>query len=170
MANVAMLVGNGFEDSEFQQPFEALHNDGNEIVILGNEGGTMVNGKKLDTAVTIDSSAADVSPEEFDLLVIPGGHGPDNLRTNKDVVNFVRRFANSGRPVAAVCHGPQLLIEADVVKGRTVTSWPSVKTDLINAGARWVDKEIVEDENLITSRKPADLETFCRTIVARLQA
>ena len=92
--------------------------------------------------------------EEFDALVIPGGHSPDHIRTDATVVEFVRRFAESGRPLAAVCHGPQLLIEAGVVEGRTMTSWPSVKTDLVNAGARWVDEQVVTDGSFITARKP----------------
>lgn len=107
-------------------------------------------------------------PEDFDLLLIPGGHSPDALRTNEGIVDFVRRFADSGRAIAAVCHGPQLLIEAGLVRGKKLTSWPSVRTDLENAGAHWVDREVVEDGPLVTSRKPEDLDAFNEAVLARL--
>src|SRR5690606_13048804 len=103
-----------------------------------------------------------------DALVVPGGYSPDHLRTSRSVVEFVRRFAQTGRPIAAVCHGPQLLIEAELVAGREMTSWPSVRKDLENAGARWRDAEVVVDGNLIASRKPEDLEAFCNAVLERL--
>src|SRR5689334_24281649 len=102
------------------------------------------------------------------MLLIPGGHSPDHLRMDESVVRFVRRFWETGKPVAAICHGPQLLIDADVVRGVTLTSWPSVRKDLENAGARWVDQPVVEDGRLITSRKPADLDAFCAAVLGRL--
>ena len=108
------------------------------------------------------------APEDFDAVVIPGGHGPDKLRLDEAMVEFTRRFHASGKPLAAICHGPQLLIEAEVVKGRTMTSWPSVRKDLINAGAQWVDQAVVEDDNLITSRTPADLAAFCEAVLKRV--
>lgn len=116
----------------------------------------------------IQAAAGDARASELDGLLIPGGYSPDHLRMNEDVVSFVRDFVRTGRPIAAVCHGPQLLIEADAVRGKEVTSWPSVRTDLINAGAHWVDQEVVEDGNLITSRKPDDLDGFSRAFLARL--
>jgi protease I len=108
--------------------------------------------------------------DEFDALVIPGGYSPDRLRMDPDMVNFVREFVRSGKVTAAVCHAPWMLAEADVIRGRTVTSWPSIKTDLVNAGAKWIDREVVEDGNIITSRKPADLTAFSETILRRLGA
>ena len=104
----------------------------------------------------------------WDALVIPGGHSPDTLRMDEDLVGFIRRFGESGRPIAAICHGPQLLIEADLVRGRTVTSWPSIRKDLENAGARWVDREVVVDGNLVTSRKPDDLPAFEEMLIGLL--
>jgi len=111
----------------------------------------------------------DVSANEFDALVIPGGYSPDKLRMSRPMVAFTRAFFDQGKLVAAVCHGPWMLVEADVAEGRTVTSWPSIRTDLINAGARWVDREVVEDGNLITSRKPDDLPAFSQAILRRLE-
>lgn len=115
-----------------------------------------------------DVAAGDLEPEGFDALVIPGGFGPDRLRTDEAVVRFVKTFGALDRPIAAICHGPQLLIEAGLVRGRTLTSWPSVRTDLLNAGAQWVDQEVVEDGTLITSRKPDDLDAFCEVLLKRL--
>jgi len=169
MARVAMPVAADFEDSEFTVPFDRFKNAGHEIVIIGSKVGDIVTGKRGQARATIDRVAGDLEPTDFDALVIPGGYSPDHLRTDKDVVAFVREFYATGRPVAAICHGPQLLIEARVVQGRKLTSWPSVHTDLVNAGATWVDREVVADHNLITSRKPADLEAFCDAILARLE-
>ena len=114
------------------------------------------------------AAAKDRDPTSYDALLIPGGYSPDQLRVDDDVVNFVKRFAATQRPIAAVCHGPQLLIEAGVVEGRTLTSWPSVRTDLRNAGAEVVDQEVCVDGNLITSRKPEDLDAFCRALLEQL--
>lgn len=127
-----------------------------------------VEGKRGRSRVRVEASAEGADPTDFDALLVPGGWSPDRLRTDADTVDFVRRFAASGRPMAAICHGPQLLIEADLVKGRTLTSWPSVRTDLRNAGADWVDEEVVIDENLVTSRKPDDLDAFCRAFLELL--
>lgn len=169
MTRVAMIVGEGFEDSEFQVPYERLKNAGHEVEVMGTEAGSEVQGKRGEVRAHVDVSAEDASPDRYDALVIPGGHGPDRLRTNAAVVSFVRSFMSLGKPVAAICHGPQLLIEAGVVRGRTLTSWPSVKTDLINAGASWIDQAVVIDGNLITSRKPGDLDVFCGRIEQALE-
>ena len=118
--------------------------------------------------MTPDLSIDQAKAADFDALVIPGGHSPDHLRTNLKMVGFTRELFMADKPVAAVCHGPSMLVEADVLDGRMVTSWPSVKTDLINAGARWVDREVVEDGTLITSRKPDDLEAFSAAILRAL--
>ena len=168
MAKIAMPVGEGFEDSEFGEPCARLKQAGHEVVVIGTERGAHVWGKRGDTMATIDCVPEEVDPNDFDALVIPGGHSPDALRTHAGMVSFVRRFAETNKPVAAICHGPQLLIEAELVEGREVTSWPSVKKDLENAGARWVDRPVVEDGNLVTSRKPDDLDAFCQAIMNRL--
>jgi protease I len=168
-ARVAMIVGPEFEDSEFRIPYDRLRESGHEITVMGPSRGEMVRGKHGRESVHIEAAPRERTPEDFDAVVIPGGYSPDHIRTNRDVVDFVRRFADTGKPVAAVCHGPQLLIEAGVVKGKTMTSWPSVKTDLENAGARWVDQEVVQDGPFITSRKPADLEAFSRALLSALR-
>ncbi len=129
-----------------------LREAGHEVVIVGERAGEAVRGKRAQTAATVDSSAEGLYPGDFDALVIPGGYSPDHLRLNPAVVSFVQGFFATGKPVAAICHAAQLLIEAEVVRGKTMTSWPSVRKDLENAGASWVDQEVVEDGNLITSR------------------
>ena len=161
MAKVVFVVDEGFEDSEFQVPFDRLKHAGHEIEVMGIHPGSEVEGKRGQSFAHIDIAAQTAFPDHYDAMVIPGGHSPDHLRTHQDIVNFVQGFMHTGKPVAAVCHGPQLLIEAESVRGRTLTSWPSVRTDLTNAGASWIDEEVVIDGNLITSRKPQDLEAFC---------
>ena len=170
MAKIAVPLANDFEDSEFTVPCERLRAAGQEFVVVGTEAGATVRGKRGKATATIERSSREIDPREFDALVIPGGYSPDHLRLDRDLVSFVRRFVRSGKLVAAVCHGPQLLIEADVVRGRTMTSWPSVRKDLENAGARWVDRGVVEDGNMITSRKPEDLAAFSDAILRRLEA
>jgi len=169
MARIAMPLADDFEDAEFTVPAERLRAAGHEVVVVGSKAGTTVKGKRGKASVTVESAAGGLDPGAFDVLVIPGGYSPDHLRLDPTVVAFVRTFAQSGKLVAAVCHGPQLLIEADAVRGRTMTSWPSVRKDLENAGARWVDREVVEDGNLITSRKPDDLAAFSQAILGRLE-
>jgi len=169
MARIAIPLADGFEDSEFSVPYERLKGAGHEIVVFGTRSGETVKGKRGNAKHVVEKTARDLSVGEFDALVIPGGYSPDHLRLDTEVVSFVRRFVKSGRPVAAICHGPQLLIEAEAVKGKTMTSWPSVRKDLENAGAKWVDREVAIDGNLITSRKPADLDAFCAEITAVLE-
>jgi protease I len=149
-------------------PLKRLTEAGHQVELLGAGAGRELVGKRGKTKVQVDASVADRKPEDYDALVIPGGHSPDHLRTDRQVVAFVKRFGAIGRPIAAVCHGPQLLIEADLVRGRRMTAWPSVRTDLRNAGAEVVDEEVVEDGALITSRKPDDLEAFSRALLDRL--
>jgi protease I len=168
MARVAIALGADFEDAEFTVPRDRLRALGHEVTVLGVNAGAVVVGKRGQASARVDRVAKDADPGDFDALVIPGGYSPDHLRLDDGVVSFVRRFVESRKPVAAVCHGPQLLIEADAVRGRTLTSWPSVRKDLENAGARWVDREVVEDGNLITSRRPGDLEAFSAAVARRL--
>lgn len=168
MVKVAVLLDDDFEDSEFSHPVQELKRAGHRIEVLGAEAGKTVKGKQGKERATIDAAAAERDPDAYDLLLIPGGYSPDHLRMDAGAVEFTRRFAASGKPIAAVCHGPQLLIEADAVKGRTLTSWPSVRKDLENAGATWVDREVVEDDALISARGPKDLPAFSKAILARL--
>jgi protease I len=168
MAKVAFVLTDDFEDSEFRVPYDRVKGAGHEITVVGTEAGKEVKGKQGKETFTPDASPDQVSAEEFDALVIPGGYSPDKLRINSGVVKFVEAFTGGDKPVAAICHAGSLLIEADAVRGRTVTSWPSIRTDLINAGAEWVDREVVEDGNLITSRKPDDLDAFSQAVLARL--
>ncbi|MGC3996749.1 MAG: type 1 glutamine amidotransferase domain-containing protein [Anaeromyxobacter sp.] len=168
MARVAFVADDLFEDSELRVPWDRLKEAGHEVVLVGLERGKRIEGKKKQEAFTTDLAARDVRGEDFDAVVVPGGYSPDRLRTDIDMVRLVRNAFIAGKPVAAVCHGPWMLVEADALDGRVVTSWPSLKTDLINAGARWVDRQVVEDENIITSRRPDDLEAFSAAILRRL--
>lgn len=170
MARIGFLLDREFEDSEFRIPHDRLRAAGHEVVIIGLERGREVAGKKGKERVRVERAAEDVQGDELDALVIPGGYSPDHLRTSLDVVRVTRHVYQAGRPVAAVCHGPWLLVEAEAIDGRTVTSWPSLRTDLVNAGARWVDREVVEDGNVITSRNPGDLEAFSAAILRHLEA
>ncbi|MFO1431810.1 MAG: type 1 glutamine amidotransferase domain-containing protein [Candidatus Competibacteraceae bacterium] len=169
MAKIAVLLAADFEDSEFTIPYERLKKAGHQVTVVGRKAEETVKGKQQEATVTIETTAQGLDPAKFDAVVIPGGYSPDKLRLDPDIVGFVRQFAHSGKLIGAVCHGPQLLIEADAVAGRTLTSWPSVRKDLENAGAHWVDREVVEDGNLVTSRQPADLDAFSKALVDRLQ-
>lgn len=168
MSKIAMLVDHMFEDSEFRVPYDRLSAAGHDVEVLGHEEYRQVLGKRGKERVEIERSVRNASERDYDALVIPGGYSPDLLRMDVDAVRFTRAMALANKPVAAVCHGPWMLIEADLADGRTVTSWPSLKTDLINAGAHWVDREVVVDGNLITSRKPDDLVAFTNAILEEL--
>jgi protease I len=168
MARIAIVLGPDFEDSEFDVPRNRLDAHGHDVVVVGSSQWTKLTGKKGEVSATVDVSVGVVDADEFDAVVIPGGYSPDHLRTDEAIVRFVRDMATKGAPVAAVCHAGSLLIEADLVEGRTVTSWPSIRTDLVNAGAAWVDEEVVVDGNLITSRKPDDLPAFVEAIEGAL--
>ncbi len=171
---IAILATDGFEQVELTDPKKNLEADGAKVTVLsikpgeGGKAGEIKGWDKTDwgKTVKVDGLVYDASVDQFDALVLPGGQiNPDKLRVDKDAVAFVKKFAESGKTVAAICHGPWTLIEAGVVKGKTMTSWPSVSTDLKNAGAHWVDKEVVVDGNFITSRKPADIPAFSKAIV-----
>jgi protease I len=168
MARIAIIADDMFEDSELRQPYDRLREAGHEVVLVGQAEEKQITGKQGRERFTIERAASDVRADDFDALVIPGGYSPDKLRMSRAMVAFTRAFFDQGKLIAAVCHAPWMLIEADAVEGRTVTSWPSIRTDLINAGARWVDREVVEDGNLVTSRKPDDLPAFSETILRRL--
>jgi deglycase len=165
---VAILVADGFEQVEMTKPREALDDAGADTKIVSLKGGKiqgmhhMEKGDKFDVDLTLD----DARPEEFDALMIPGGlFNPDALRLNEDARDFVRHFFNTGKPVAAICHGPQVLISADLVRRRTMTSWPAIKADMRNAGAQWVDEEVVVDNGLVSSRKPDDIPAFNKKMI-----
>jgi protease I len=170
VSRIAFVLADDFEDSEFRVPYDELRNAGHQIEVIGVKAGESVKGKKGTEEIKIEAAAKDREAADYDALVIPGGYSPDHLRMDRGVVGFTQKFVRSGKPVAAVCHGPQLLIEADAVEGKTVTSWPSVRTDLLNAGAKWVDREVVVDGQLITSRKPDDLKAFTAAISDKLAA
>jgi protease I len=156
--NVVMVLANNFEDSEAFDPKNHLEALGADVVVVGAARG-QIQGKKGGT-LEVTKTFAEVTPEEFDMLVIPGGGAPENLRIVDDAVAFTRAFVESGKPVGAICHGPQLLISAKVLDGRTLTSVNKIRDDLTNAGANYVDKDLVIDGNLITSRVPGDLPVF----------
>ncbi|WP_314503641.1 type 1 glutamine amidotransferase domain-containing protein [uncultured Microbacterium sp.] len=167
---IAILAADGVERVELEQPRSALDAEGAETVLLSIEGGEIAaRNNDLEDAGTfsVDRRVADVTPDDFDALVLPGGTvNPDKLRMDSTAVAFVRDFVDSGKPVAAICHGPWTLVEADRVRGRRLTSYPSLRTDLRNAGAEVVDESVVTDGSLTTSRSPEDLEDFCERIAA----
>jgi protease I len=169
VAKVAFIVDEVFEDSEFKVPYERVKEAGHEAVIVGLDANKKLDGKKGDVTITTDVSIDEVTPDQFDALVIPGGYSPDKIRMSKGMVELTRQMATTGKPVAAICHAGWMLAEADLLRGKTVTSWPSIQTDLINAGANWVNQEVAEDGNLITSRKPDDLEAFTKTLLTQIE-
>jgi len=169
---IAILATNGFEESELSSPREAMINAGFEIDIISEETGTIKawrNGN-WSSEYKVDKTIDEVSAKDYNALLLPGGViNPDVLRRNDDALIFIRDFFKQSKPVAAICHGPQLLIEADVVDGRTLTSFNSIRTDLENAGALWVDEEVVVDEALITSRNPNDLPAFNDKLIEEIR-
>jgi len=166
---VAFVTANeGVEQVELERPWQAIESAGGTPELLAPEGGQVQAFNHLDKADTFEvaRTVSDADPGDYDALVLPGGvANPDNLRTHEDAVSFVRSFFEAGKPVAAICHAPWTLIEAGVVEGRQLTSWPSLQTDLRNGGADWVDEEVVADAGLVTSRKPDDLDAFCAKMV-----
>ena len=166
---IAILAADGVERIELEQPRGALHGAGATTELLSiHDGEIRARQKDLDEAATfqVERLVSDASVNDYDALLLPGGTvNPDQLRMNRDAVEFVKAFVDSGKPIAAICHGPWTLVEADVVRGRRMTSWPSIRTDLRNAGADVVDEEVVIDGQFTTSRSPADLPAFCPAIV-----
>ena len=166
---IAFLVApEGTEQVELTEPWDAVTGEGATAELISTEDGEIQAFNHLDRGDTfrVDRAVGDVSPGDYDGLVLPGGvANPDFLRMDKDAVAFVRGFFEQGKPVGVICHGPWTLVEADVLRGRKITSWPSVQTDIRNAGGSWVDEEVVVDEGLVSSRKPDDLPAFCAKIV-----
>jgi protease I len=164
---VAALVGPEFEDTEFSVPYERLRKAGHEVVVIGLKKGETLKGKKGREEATIEAAIDEVRAESFDALFIPGGHSPDHLRADDRVVGFVTHFRD--KPIFAICHGPQLLISAGMTEGRTMTAWKTVQVDLGYAGAKVVDKEVVVDGKIVTSRKPDDVDAFVRESLRLLE-
>ena len=170
---VAFLATDGVEEVEFTAPWNALKQAGADVLLLSDKTGDIqaMNHDKKGSTFRVDGLVAGSSARDFDALVLPGGvANPDKLRTNKDAVSFVRGFMEADKPVAAICHAPWLLVEADAVRGRTITSWPSLQTDVKNAGGAWTDKAVQLDQKLLTSRKPDDLPAFCAQLVTLLSS
>lgn len=165
---IAILATDGFEQVELIEPRKALDAAGAETIVIAPKSGEIKGWKfkEWGDSVKVDKTLENANPNEYDALVLPGGvMNPDHLRMEPAAVNFVRQFVSSGKTVAAICHGPWMLLEAGAVSGKTITSWPSLKTDLKNAGAKWVDQEVATDGQFITSRKPNDIPAFSRTII-----
>lgn len=165
---VAFLATDGFEQVELTRPWEAMQSAGAEVELVSLEPDEIqgMHHDQFGDKFSVDQRVDAASAGDYDALVLPGGvQNPDSLRMNGAAVSFVREFVEAGKPVAAICHGAWTLVEADVVRGRTLTSWPSLQTDIRNAGGKWVDREVVIDDCLITSRRPDDLDAFCKAAV-----
>ena len=165
---VAILIADGFEQVEMTAPKQALDQAGAQTVIISPKRGKVKGwkAKNWGDEFAVDKALDEVSGEEFDALLLPGGvSNPDSLRMNNAAVDFVKSFVKDHKPIAAICHGPWTLINAEAVKGKTLTSWSSIKIDLLNAGAKWVDQEVVRDDNLVTSRKPEDIPAFNKAMI-----
>src|ERR687894_1624100 len=169
---IAFVVApEGAEQVELTEPWKAVESEGGRPELLSTEAGEIQAFNHLDKGDTfkVDHTVGDVSPDDYDGLVLPGGvANPDFLRMDKDAVGFIRGFFEQGKPVGVICHGPWTLVEADVLRGRTITSWPSLQTDIRNAGGEWVDKSTQVDQKLLTSRKPDDLPAFCAKLVSMI--
>lgn len=167
--NIAVIVTDSFEDSEYIEPVKAFREQGHEVVNVGIKAGAIVTGKKEGTAVAIDRAVEQVSINDFDALLIPGGYSPDKLRVDEHAVRFTADFVNADKPVFAICHAGQLLITAQVLKGRKFTGYVSIEQDIKNAGAEFIDHEVVVDRNLISSRTPDDLPAFIEESLKKLE-
>jgi protease I len=171
--HIAILATDGFEESELFEPKKALEDAGAKVDVVSLKSGDIKAWKHTDWGKTIavDMVVGKAQSADFDALMIPGGvMNPDKLRTDQSAVDFVKSFVTEGKPIASICHGPQVLIETGMTKGKTLTSWASLKTDLTNSGATWVDKEVVVDDNLITSRKPDDIPAFNKKMIESFAA
>jgi len=166
---IAILVEEGFEDSELIESMKAMKNADIGVLIIGSGSREAYTGKRSRITVTADITAGEANAENFDGIIIPGGYAPDKMRLHQQMIDLVRKAHDQDKVIAAICHGPQLLISAEIVRGRRVTSWPSIAVDLRNAGAEWVDAPIVQDGNIITARRPADLPRFNKAIIQAIQ-
>lgn len=166
--NICVMITDGFEDSEYQQPASALLEAGHTLTHVGTRGGT-VTGKNGEAEVTIDKLAPNVSAMDFDALFIPGGNSPDALRVDESIIKLAEDFVTAEKPVLMICHGPQILITADVLRGRAVTGYTSIVQDLKNAGADFVDEAVVIDKNFVSSRNPGDLPEFTAASLKALE-
>ncbi len=165
---IAILIEEGFEDSEVVESLRAMKDSGARVVTVGSGSRKKYKGKHGSITIAADTTAYDVNPEDFDVIIIPGGYAPDKMRLYQPMIDLVKKAHHGGKLIAAICHGPQLLISADVVQRRRLTSTPSIAVDLKNAGAEWVDQPVVRDGNIITSRKPGDLPKFNKAIIEAL--
>ena len=168
---IAFLQTEGVEQVELEQPLRAVRDAGAEVELIDLEAGETQAFNHLDKGDTfpVDRTVSDASADEYDGLVLPGGvANPDRLRADPDAVRFVRDFVEGGKPVGVICHGPWTLVEAGVLRGRTIASWPSLRTDIENAGGRWVDEEVHVDQGIVSSRRPDDLPAFCAKLVEEL--
>jgi protease I len=166
--HIAIMVEEDFEDSELLEPLRAMKDSGARVVIVGSGSKQNYRGKRGSATIAIDTTADKVKPEDFDAIIVPGGYAPDKMRLYQSMIDLLKKSHDAGKIIAAICHGPQLLISADIVRGRRVTSWPSIAVDLRNAGAVWVDEPVVIDGNIITSRRPVDLPRFNKAIMEAL--
>lgn len=171
-SRIAILATNGFEQSELEVPLNKLREKGATVDVVSLESGEIKGWDEKDwgAAVPVDLALADADPANYDALVLPGGQiNPDVLRVEMDAIDFIRAFDGAGKPIAAICHAPWLLIEAGLLKGRRATSYPSIRTDVINAGADWTDESVVRDGMIVTSRNPGDLDAFVEAIVEMVE-
>lgn len=168
MSKIAVILAEHFEDVEYTKPAKAFEENGHELTIVGLKKGETVKGKRGNAAAWVEKSVREVSVDDFDALFIPGGYSPDKLRVDDDAVQFTKEFVESDKPVFAICHAPQLLITAQVIKGRKITGWKSIIQDIKNAGAVFIDKEVVEDGNIISSRSPDDIPSFIKASLKKL--
>lgn len=168
---IAILATDGFEESELFKPKEAFEKAGASVRIVSIKEGQIKAWNKTDwgKSIAVDVLVSSTNADDYDALVLPGGvMNPDRLRIDEGAVQFAQQFMAAGKPIAAICHGPWLLIEIGIIEGREITSWPSLKTDLINAGGTWVDQEVVVDDGLVTSRKPDDIPAFCQKVIEEI--
>lgn len=163
---IALFVADIYNDFEFWYPFYRMKEEGADVVVIGPEG--KVYDSKYGIPVNADAGISEVDTEDFHAVIIPGGYAPDHMRRNKEMIDFVKEIYDEGKVIAAICHAGWILVSAKIIDGKTVTSFYSIKDDLTNAGAQWIDKNVVVDGTLITSRNPDDLPVFCRTIIDAL--